>query len=97
MPIASRDRIVLRHHSGESGWTGDAQTEHRRLPQCAFYIVYKEIVLNNAKVHPVWVRMFHWINAAAVILMCMSGGQVYEASPIFGIVRFPHQSLLVAG
>ncbi|HEY4299210.1 MAG TPA: cytochrome b/b6 domain-containing protein, partial [Paraburkholderia sp.] len=33
-------------------------------------------------IHPVWVRVFHWINAVAVILMCMSGWQVYEASPI---------------
>lgn len=40
-------------------------------------------------IHPVWVRVFHWINAVAVILMCMSGWQVYEASPIFSAIRFP--------
>jgi thiosulfate reductase cytochrome b subunit len=45
--------------------------------------------LDQATIHPIWVRTFHWINAAAVILMCMSGWQVYEASPIFPAVRFP--------
>ncbi|WP_144147479.1 cytochrome b/b6 domain-containing protein [Paraburkholderia sp. BCC1884] len=45
--------------------------------------------MNNATVHPVWVRTFHWINAVAVILMCMSGWQVYEASPLFAVIRFP--------
>jgi thiosulfate reductase cytochrome b subunit len=37
----------------------------------------------------VWVRIIHWINAAAVIGMCLSGWQVYNASPIFRAIRFP--------
>jgi thiosulfate reductase cytochrome b subunit len=45
--------------------------------------------LSRTTIHPVWVRIFHWINAVAVILMCMSGWQVYEASPIFNAIRFP--------
>lgn len=45
--------------------------------------------MKNATIHPVWVRLFHWINAAAVILMCMSGWQVYQASPIFTAIQFP--------
>lgn len=45
--------------------------------------------MNHTSVHPVWVRAFHWINAAAVILTCMSGWQVYEASPVFNAIRFP--------
>jgi thiosulfate reductase cytochrome b subunit len=32
--------------------------------------------------------MFHWINAAAVIVMCLSGWQIYDASPIFRAVTF---------
>jgi thiosulfate reductase cytochrome b subunit len=44
--------------------------------------------LNHTTIHPVWVRVFHWINAAAVILMCMSGWQVYDASPVFSAIRF---------
>ncbi|WP_233839007.1 cytochrome b/b6 domain-containing protein [Paraburkholderia sp. ZP32-5] len=45
--------------------------------------------MSPTPIHPVWVRVFHWINAVAVILMCMSGWQVYEASPIFTAIRFP--------
>jgi thiosulfate reductase cytochrome b subunit len=48
-----------------------------------------EVFLNHATIHPIWVRAFHWINAVAVILMCMSGWQVYEASPVFAAIRFP--------
>ena len=34
-------------------------------------------------VQPAWVRTMHWINAAAMILMIMSGWQIYNASPLF--------------
>jgi thiosulfate reductase cytochrome b subunit len=30
-----------------------------------------------------WVRIAHWINAVAMILMIMSGWQIYNASPLF--------------
>lgn len=43
----------------------------------------------HAPIHPAWVRIFHWVNAVAVIVMCLSGWQVYEASPIFSAIRFP--------
>jgi thiosulfate reductase cytochrome b subunit len=45
--------------------------------------------LNQVTLHPVWVRIFHWVNAAAVTAMCLSGWQVYNASPIFPALRFP--------
>lgn len=35
-------------------------------------------------VQPAWVRTMHWINAFAMILMIMSGWQIYNASPLFG-------------
>jgi thiosulfate reductase cytochrome b subunit len=35
-------------------------------------------------IQPVWVRIMHWINAVAIILMIMSGWQIYNASPLFG-------------
>jgi thiosulfate reductase cytochrome b subunit len=34
-------------------------------------------------IHPVWVRVTHWINALAVLLMIGSGWQIYDASPLF--------------
>jgi thiosulfate reductase cytochrome b subunit len=39
-------------------------------------------------VHPIWVRVTHWINAAAIILMIGSGWTIYNASPLFPFV-FP--------
>jgi thiosulfate reductase cytochrome b subunit len=40
-------------------------------------------------IQPAWVRITHWINALAMVLMAMSGWQVYDASPIFPALRFP--------
>src|ERR1700682_135008 len=40
--------------------------------------------LTPAKViQPAWVRTVHWINALAIVLMIMSGWQIYNASPLF--------------
>jgi thiosulfate reductase cytochrome b subunit len=39
-------------------------------------------------IQPAWVRTVHWINAVAVILMVMSGWQIYNASPLFNFA-FP--------
>lgn len=35
-------------------------------------------------IQPAWVRILHWVNAFAMILMIMSGWQIYNASPLFG-------------
>jgi len=45
--------------------------------------------LSQTTIQPAWVRVTHWINALAVVLMVMSGWQVYDASPIFPAVQFP--------
>jgi thiosulfate reductase cytochrome b subunit len=34
-------------------------------------------------IQPAWVRTVHWINAVAMVLMIMSGWQIYNASPLF--------------
>jgi thiosulfate reductase cytochrome b subunit len=34
-------------------------------------------------VHPVWVRVTHWINVIAMVVMIGSGWQIYNASPLF--------------
>jgi thiosulfate reductase cytochrome b subunit len=39
-------------------------------------------------IHPLWLRVTHWINAVAIILMIGSGWEIYNASPLFGFV-FP--------
>jgi thiosulfate reductase cytochrome b subunit len=44
-------------------------------------------------IQPVWVRIMHWTNAVAVVLMIMSGWQIYNASPLFDF-RFSHSVTL---
>src|SRR5215813_11679927 len=34
-------------------------------------------------IQPAWVRIMHWTNAFAMVLMIMSGWQIYNASPLF--------------
>jgi thiosulfate reductase cytochrome b subunit len=47
------------------------------------------VILSHNTVQPGWVRITHWINAVAVVLMVMSGWQIYDASPIFPAIQFP--------
>lgn len=37
---------------------------------------------------PPWVRVFHWLNVVAVVVMLMSGLRIYNASPVFDFM-FP--------
>lgn len=34
-------------------------------------------------IHPRWVRLTHWINALAVVVLATSGWRIYDASPFF--------------
>jgi thiosulfate reductase cytochrome b subunit len=43
----------------------------------------------DATIHPLWVRVTHWINAVAIVAMIGSGWQIYNASPLFPF-RFPN-------
>jgi thiosulfate reductase cytochrome b subunit len=43
---------------------------------------------DRATIHPAWVRVGHWINAIAMIVMIGSGWQIYNASPLFAFT-FP--------
>jgi len=40
-------------------------------------------------IQPGWVRTMHWINAVAMVMMIMSGWQIYNAAPLFDF-RFSH-------
>lgn len=44
-------------------------------------------------IHPLIVRITHWINAIAILMMVTSGWQIYNASPIFPF-RFPREITL---
>lgn len=45
-------------------------------------------------IHPRWVRVCHWINALAILVMIGSGWQIYNASPLFDFLTFPRQITL---
>jgi len=45
-------------------------------------------VAKSAVIHPGWVRVCHWINAIAILVMIGSGWQIYDASPLFNGLRF---------
>ncbi len=44
-------------------------------------------------IHPLWVRITHWVNALAMLMMIGSGWQIYNASPLFPFA-FPTQITL---
>lgn len=43
---------------------------------------------SSRTIHPVWLRVTHWLNAVAVIVLVTSGWRIYNASPFFDF-RFP--------
>jgi thiosulfate reductase cytochrome b subunit len=45
-------------------------------------------------VHPLIVRITHWINAFAVLLLVLSGWRIYNAAPLFESFRFPGELTL---
>ncbi|TQI79738.1 thiosulfate reductase cytochrome b subunit [Serratia fonticola] len=34
-------------------------------------------------IHPLWLRLTHWLNALAMLIMVTSGWRIYNASPLF--------------
>lgn len=44
--------------------------------------------LPSVVIHPLMVRICHWINAFAILIMIFSGWRIYNASPLFSF-RFP--------
>jgi len=51
------------------------------------------IVNYRRVIHPLFVRITHWINAYAAIAMLMSGMRIYNASPLYEF-RFPAEVTL---
>src|SRR5215510_16321629 len=45
-------------------------------------------------IHPRWVRVCHWINALAILVMIGSGWEIYNASPLFDSLKFSKQITL---
>jgi thiosulfate reductase cytochrome b subunit len=45
---------------------------------------------SQGAIHPLWVRITHWINAVAIVIMIASGWRIYNASPLFPF-SFPNE------
>ncbi|ESQ90045.1 cytochrome B561 [Asticcacaulis sp. AC460] len=48
---------------------------------------------DKSSVHPWWLRMVHWMNAAGVIILILSGWQIYNATGFMGF-KFPREVTL---
>lgn len=48
------------------------------------------------RLHPLPVRIMHWVNAVAIIVMILSGLGIYNDEIVFGDLSFPHAILLGA-
>jgi len=44
--------------------------------------------------HPLTVRILHWINAGAMVVMIMSGWKIYNDEVLFGFLHFPETIVL---
>lgn len=44
-------------------------------------------------IHPAWLRITHWVNAVAALIMIVSGWRIYNADPFFGF-KFPNELTL---
>ncbi|WMY72969.1 cytochrome b/b6 domain-containing protein [Buttiauxella selenatireducens] len=39
--------------------------------------------MKSATIHSVWLRLCHWVNVLAMLIMVTSGWRIYNASPLF--------------
>jgi len=49
----------------------------------------KSIARHPQRLHPLPLRIMHWINAAAIFVMIGSGWKIYNDDAIFGFLHFP--------
>jgi thiosulfate reductase cytochrome b subunit len=54
----------------------------------------KPITARLMRLHPISVRIMHWVNAISVIALIFSGWKIYDDSPILGFLRFPDEITL---
>ena len=53
-------------------------------------ITINSTVRHPRRLHPLALRIMHWINAIAMIIMIGSGWEIYNDEVIFGWLHFPH-------
>lgn len=47
----------------------------------------------HARIHPAWLRIAHWLNAAAVLVLVTSGWRIYDATGFLGFTIPPAWTL----
>ena len=52
----------------------------------------KSTARKERRLHPLPVRIMHWINAVAIFIMIGSGWKIYNDDVIFGWLHFPDAS-----
>jgi len=62
------------------------------IPVTAAHV--KSNTRHDVKLHPLPVRLMHWINALAMIIMIGSGWKIYNDEVIFGWLHFPEEITL---
>ena len=74
----ARDRAVLRAETRDGIAHGAPDATRGGAPRRA-----------SRKLHPLPLRIMHWINAVTIILMIGSGWKIYDDEVIFGWLQFP--------
>ena len=66
-----------------SRWPGLYSPDICLKPQHAEAATLQANAERATVIHPLYVRITHWINALAMLVMIGSGWQIYNASPLF--------------
>ena len=65
-----------------------------RLPERDAPPTWEAAMSSPSVLHPLLVRITHWVNAAAMTVMIMSGWEIHNAHPI---APFPFPSTITLG
>ena len=75
-----------RHWRGACLRIRDCGQHEFRVSATTEYIGVNQFVRGNRMeqpIHPLWLRVMHWLNAFAVLILVTSGWRIYNASPLF--------------
>jgi thiosulfate reductase cytochrome b subunit len=73
--------------------THNQKRVHARLPTAHGDYALIQSAAAGTAIHPAWVRVTHWINVVAMVVMIGSGWEIYNASPLFPF-KFPRELTL---
>ena len=65
------------------------KSKQDRLSAMSSIAVFKSTARRRARLHPLPLRIMHWINAVAIFIMIGSGWRIYNDDILFGWLRFP--------